>query len=108
MQGDNLFLSSSGNEGMSGSFGAHLGRERERGAVSGGSSDGRVRVLNALPPRAPEIQTIAVFVPMRSPEHVLKKKKKKMCECMYVCIWLLQVSVVALGIFSLHCGTRHV
>ena len=101
-----MFFSSSGNEGMSGSFGAHLGRERERGAVSGGSSDGRVRVLNALPPRAPEIQTIAILVPMRSPEHALKKKK--MCECMYVCIWLLQVLVVAIGIFSLHCGTQHV
>lgn len=70
-----LFLYSSGNEGMFGSFGSHLGRERERGAMSGGSSDGRVSVLNALPPRAPEIQTIAVPVPMRSPEHALKKKK---------------------------------
>lgn len=68
-----LFLSSSGNEGMSGSFGAHLGRERERGAMSGGSSDGKVRVLNALARRAPEIQTIAVFVPMRSLELALKK-----------------------------------
>ena len=108
MQGDNLFLSSSGNEGMSGSFGAHLGRERERGAVSGGSSDGRVRVLNALPPRAPEIQTIAVFVPMRSPEHALKKKKKcvNVGMCVFGCsrsqLWLLgsSVSIVARDMFS--------
>ena len=73
--------------------------------MSGGNSDGRVSVLNALPARAPEIQTIAVPVPMRSPEHALKKKK---CECMYMCIWLLQVLVVALGIFSLRCGTQHI
>lgn len=70
-----LFCFSSGNEGMSGSFGAHLGREREREAMGGGSSDGRVKVLNALAPRAPEIQTIAVLVPMRSLELALKKKK---------------------------------
>lgn len=78
-----LFLSSSGNEGMSGSFGAHLGRERERGAMSGGSSDGRwgswMLWLAGL-----EIQTIAVFVPMRSLAAL-----KKMCECMCVCIWWL-------------------
>ena len=79
-----LFRFSSGNEGMSGSFGAHLGREREREAMGGGSSDGRVKVLNALAPRAPEIQTIAVLVPMRSLELALKKKN--MCECMCVCV----------------------
>lgn len=62
------------------SFGAHLGRERERGAMSGGSSDGKVRVLNALGlRRAPEIQTIAVFVPMRSLSLLLKK-------CVNVCV----------------------
>ena len=99
-----LFRFSSGNEGMSGSFGAHLGREREREAMGGESSDGRVRVLNALAPRAPEIQTIAVLVPMRSLELALKKKKK----CVNVCVCVFQVLVVALGTFSLHCGTRHI
>ena len=47
-----------------------FGREREREAMSRRSSDGRVRVLNALPLRVSEIQTIFVLGPMRPPEHV--------------------------------------
>lgn len=50
-----------------------FGREREREAVSRRNSDGRVRVLNVLPLRVSEIQTISILGPVRPPEHVPEK-----------------------------------
>ena len=80
--------------------------ERGRGEqwVEGVVTGGWVSWMLCLPGLLRSRPLLYLF--LWDPQSMLLKKKK--CECMYMCIWLLQVLVVALGIFSLRCGTQHI